>query len=383
MRIKRLDVLRFVAVMLVLVCHGQIVPIFSRIGWVGVDLFFVLSGFLISGLLYSEFKRRGGISLRRFFIRRGLKIYPAFYVMVLVTFIARRILHQTTPLGPYLREIFFVQNYNIGIWAHTWTLGVEEHFYIFLPIFFLLLLRYSRDQDNPFNSVPLAFTIIAVSCFLLRATTIYLTPAARFVSPMVRTPTHDRMDSLFFGVFISYFCHFRPAVIERLFDSTRKRIAVGLLVGALLACSFCSTENHFLLTFGLSFLYLGFGGLLLMSTQIHDVLPSWLAGLVQWVGTACAFVGTYSYSIYLWHGPFQAFAPGVLRRLFQIRFDSLQQFWFYMIGSIVFGILMATLIEFPVLRLRDRLYPAKQILPTQALGGSDAPLPAAPAKVPT
>lgn len=365
MRVKRLDILRFIAVMLVLARHGQIVPVFSRVGWVGVDLFFVLSGFLISGLLYSEFKRQGTISAPRFFIRRGLKIYPAFYVMVLVTFVARRILASPTPLGPYLRDIFFVQNYHIGIWAHTWTLGVEEHFYILLPIFFLLLLRFSSDRTDPFKSVPWAFAIVAVSCLVLRVATIHFTPAASFAPAMVYNPTHERIDSLFFGVFLGYFQHFHPAMLQRLFDSPVKRIAIGLLTAGLLACSFCSLENHFLLTFGLSFLYLGFGGLLLLSLQIHNLLPLGLAGLLRRIGTACAFVGTYSYSIYLWHGPFHAFAPGVLRRLFQIRFDSLQEFWFYLVGSIVFGILMATLIEFPVLRLRDRLYPSRQTFPSE------------------
>jgi peptidoglycan/LPS O-acetylase OafA/YrhL len=371
MRIKQLDVLRFIAVMLVLARHGGIVPVFSRIGWVGVDLFFVLSGFLISGLLYSEFKRRGALSLRRFFIRRGLKIYPAFFVMILVTFVARRIIASPTPLGPFLHEIFFIQNYRLGVWQHTWSLGVEEHFYIFLPIFFLALFRFSRDRENPFRSVPWVFGLIAVLCLLLRFATIQFTAPISFIPPMVLNPTHERMDSLFFGVVLGYLYHFHPSVIGKLFNSTAKRIAVGLLTMALLACSFLSLESHFLLTFGLSFLYLGFGGLLLMSIQIRDILPSRLADPVKILGTASAFVGTYSYSIYLWHIPFRAFAPGVLRRLFHIRFDSLGQFWFYLTGSILFGILMATLIEFPVLKLRDRLFPPRTILPNGVTVGQE------------
>src|SRR5580704_3463229 len=374
MRIKRLDILRFIALMLVLARHGEIVPIFSRIGWVGVDLFFVLSGLLISGLLYSEYKRRGTISFRRFFIRRGLKIYPAFYVMVFISFLARRILGAPTPLGPYLREIFFVQNYHIGIWQHTWSLGVEEQFYIFLPIFFLVLLRYSRGQSGPFKGVPKAFVVIAVACFFLRVATIYLTPPARFAASMVSNPTHERMDSLFFGVLLGYLYHFHPTVIQKLLDSRAKQIAMGLLIAALLACSFCNTESRFLLTFGFSSLYLGFGGLLLMTLQIREILPAWLAGPVGKLGAACAFIGTYSYSIYLWHIPFQAFAFGVLRRLFHIQFGEQGRFWFYLIGSIVFGILMATLIEFPVLKLRDRIFPSRPIQPPAAEGDANPAL---------
>jgi peptidoglycan/LPS O-acetylase OafA/YrhL len=60
--------------------HGGVWPAAAHHGWIGVDLFFVLSGFLISGLLFNEYKARSSISFKRFFIRRGLKIYPAFYL---------------------------------------------------------------------------------------------------------------------------------------------------------------------------------------------------------------------------------------------------------------------------------------------------------------
>ena len=85
MRNKRLDILRCVAILMVIAHHSNSFPILTKVGWVGVDLFFVLSGFLISGLLYSEFKKRQTISVGRFFIRRGLKIYPAFYILLLLT----------------------------------------------------------------------------------------------------------------------------------------------------------------------------------------------------------------------------------------------------------------------------------------------------------
>jgi hypothetical protein len=73
------------SVVLVMIYHGIISYLFTRTGWIGVDLFFVLSGFLISGLLFSEYKKRRAIGFKRFFIRRGLKIYLAFYVFLLLT----------------------------------------------------------------------------------------------------------------------------------------------------------------------------------------------------------------------------------------------------------------------------------------------------------
>src|SRR5277367_6183127 len=136
MRNKRLDVLRCVAVVTVILHHSGDSTFFTQAGWTGVDLFFVLSGFLISGLLFSEYKKRRAISFKRFYIRRGLKIYPAFYVFLLVTAVGGWWgFHSVAPATMYLNEIFFVMNYLGGVWTHTWSLGVEEHFYIILPIF--------------------------------------------------------------------------------------------------------------------------------------------------------------------------------------------------------------------------------------------------------
>ena len=88
-RIKQLDVLRGIAIVLVLGSHMPASDLWSQIGWVGVDLFFVLSGFLVSGLLFNEYKKHGQIRLGRFLIRRGFKIYPAFYFLILVTIAIR------------------------------------------------------------------------------------------------------------------------------------------------------------------------------------------------------------------------------------------------------------------------------------------------------
>jgi|SRR6266849_5526962 len=99
MRVRPLDLLRALAVLLVLGRHtpppepGVLAPlrvlgkIWYESGWIGVDLFFVLSGFLISGLFFREFRRHGDVRVWRFLVRRGFKIYPPFYAMLLATLI--------------------------------------------------------------------------------------------------------------------------------------------------------------------------------------------------------------------------------------------------------------------------------------------------------
>src|SRR3954471_20438531 len=84
-RLTELDFLRGIAVILVLFAHHYLISYTGTMGWIGVDLFFVLSGFLVSGLLFAEYKKFGDIHPVRFLIRRGFKIYPLFYLSILIT----------------------------------------------------------------------------------------------------------------------------------------------------------------------------------------------------------------------------------------------------------------------------------------------------------
>src|SRR5215471_3226627 len=160
----QLDLLRCLAILSVLVFHGTNSynarwwweRLIFRFGWTGVDLFFVISGFLISGLLFSEFQRRGQINFRRFAIRRALKLYPTLYVLVFGTTLWRLIHagfhHVGWIIKPALHDIFFVQSYFPGTYQHFWSLSVEEHFYILLPLALYFMLRKGGWGDNdPFR----------------------------------------------------------------------------------------------------------------------------------------------------------------------------------------------------------------------------------------
>lgn len=155
-----LDLLRGVAVLLVLALHTPVpdswdsaggvlgaAMVVRNLGWAGVDLFFVLSGFLISGLLFVELKESGKLDVGRFWMRRGMKIWPSYFAAYGIMFFLTLAL-QTGLLGrPFLPtardssiaaipNVLFVQNY---IWPETrwfasWSLAIEEHFYLVLPI---------------------------------------------------------------------------------------------------------------------------------------------------------------------------------------------------------------------------------------------------------
>lgn len=345
---------------MVILHHADVSHFFQVWGWVGVDLFFVLSGFLISGLLFSEYRKRQAISFKRFFIRRGLKIYPAFYVFLLCTGIAEYWrYHLVAAPTLYLNEIFFVMNYFGGVWYHTWSLGVEEHFYILLPILLSLLIRRSSNREDPFRILPRACLAVGTMCILTRALSVYI---GRPNYDMAYMATHNRIDALSFGVFLGYLYHFRPQILDRLLQPAANRIAITLASAGLLSTAYFIPRNsRFFSTFGYTFTYLGCAGVLLLCLYVHGLLPSAVAGPAAQLGSVFAYFGMFSYSIYLWQGQIEPWFPGVMRLAARVPYGA---FAVSLAGSLVMGVAMAKLVEYPILHLRDRLFPAIQGVPS-------------------
>ena len=140
-----LDGLRAIAALLVVFYHYGIewCP-----GGLGVLAFFVLSGFLITWLLLKEEERYGTISLRRFYMRRSLRIFPAFYTYWILLSAALLLFHKRYVVAQAVASFFYVNNYYQAIqgdpntgFSHTWSLGIEEQFYLLWPLTFLVLQR--------------------------------------------------------------------------------------------------------------------------------------------------------------------------------------------------------------------------------------------------
>jgi len=350
-RNQPLDVLRGIAILLVLGYHYDYFKLWGRAGWTGVDLFFVLSGFLISGLLFSEYKRSGRIDMVRFLVRRGFKIYPAFYVLMAVTAAHWLIFRGRIPVKKFLSSLFFMQDYLPHVWGHEWSLAVEEHFYWLLPLLLLLMISRSGNKKNPFGAIAWTFVALAIVCLALRVI------AVSRGDPLsaVQLPTHMRMDSLFAGVVLGYYRHFHPDLFARLSRKAWWLSGLVLLVPALVF----PLESPFMETIGFTLLYLGFGCLLMWAV---DRPPSRGPG-----ARALAWTGRYSYSIYLWHLPLVVAVFTGPANLFT--------FLLYLAVSIMFGAAMSRLIEFPLLKVRDRWFPPKTTQPPD-LAASDRLVPA-------
>jgi peptidoglycan/LPS O-acetylase OafA/YrhL len=332
-----LDVLRGAAVLAVAGHHYGYYELWARGGGAGVDLFFVLSGFLISGLLFSEFKSTGRIDTKRFLIRRGLKIYPAYYcfVFVLLPFTA----HQLK-----LADLTFMGAYFPTFWGHAWSLSVEEHFYLILPI--ILILSGRLFPGCSFRWIPWAMPILCIVCLYLR----YEFSLSHSVVFGINA-THMRIDALFAGVTLGWFRHFQPNQLQ-----LRNSSVLALIGIVLVLPEFANVTPAIMASAGSLAALLGFSLLLIWALNS------------QWLGklNPIAWIGTYSYSIYLWHLP--------LARLFQGTYhNNVLAFWSYVMTAIVVGVGMAKLVELPVLKLRDRFFPSFHSLSSK-VGGPFNPL---------
>lgn len=349
-RIFQLDVLRGIAILLVMGVHVPAYPIWSTIGGWGVDLFFVLSGFLISNLLFTEYRNRGAIRLRRFFFRRALKLYPSFYLLLGLT-----LLYCFTYGVPFtgrqlLGEAILTQNYLGAIWGHTWSLAVEEHFYIVLPLILAFMMRRKAGAENPFRAIPYVFLAVAIACLSLRIVNSIQHPIHSH--RIHYQPSHLRADSLFCGVFISYLHNFCPAILKKLMSNPwRLPIAMASIL-ALAPELILPTDDYRVYTVGFTLVYIAFGTMLLLSIYQEDrkrPAPGMAARAVAWMGG-------YSYTLYLWHVPMAQVFGALARRFGTVNPYLLHAIYFS--TTIVVAVTLSKLVEIPVLRLRERLFPA-------------------------
>lgn len=387
-RLFSLDVLRGLAIALVLVLHfppnsilhsGWIESAlrwFMSVGGIGVDLFFVLSGFLISGLIFKEFDRTGSFEPGRFWLRRGFKIWPSYFAAYGLMTIARigwelvRADHAKAAslARSAVCNAVFLQNYlDCARWSHSWSLAVEEHFY---TVFALLIggACWYRARSRPAGRemfaflVPL-FALIAVGVPLLRSLVLF--PDYLEHGGIAYYRSHLRCDSLFFGVFLGYVMRYRttsnwnwlfrwPVVLPAF---------VLAFVWPTLSPRGVTPQAEFL---GFTLIYLCFG-LVVASASRNPGFGFNAPYLGRSLYQPLAWLGVYSYTVYLAHSVLFGI-PGVqtirLRGLEMIEpmVGPAATLWLdrgaFLFASIAGGVLLSHLVERPFLRLRERVLPS-------------------------
>ncbi len=362
----QLDLLRGLAALLVLFSHqvGEPTPglmqnLHDRLfmfGVTGVDLFFVLSGFLVGGLIFSEWRNTGGINIQRFIIRRGFKIWPAYYAFLLVSLLQALRHHKYSlqeGISKFLPLSIFVQNYlPTSDWnVHTWSVAVEEHFYLALP--FLLWFLCRRSSTKAVNLVPVTLLSLILLCNVFRILNFIQNPEYQQLN---YTATHVRMDGLLFGVLLSYAYQFQP----QLFQKISRRPGLLLLLGiSLVSFRFFGGHTHpFTWTVGYTLVYLGYGCCLIAVLNVHRNVGLLGHLVFSMPFRMIAWTGLYSYSIYLWHCEFGGNI--MLARVLPYLPNNLS--WpigmpLYMVLVVTIGVVAARIIEIPALAIRERFFP--------------------------
>lgn len=245
-----------------------------------------------------------------------------------------------------LSEFLFLQNYWQPEWRHTWSLAVEEHFYLGLALLCGLRVRASGDRENPFLPLVWFGGALLIVCPLLRW---QAATGESFDLLRQLFPTHLRIDSLMFGVLLAWFWHFQRPRLEVLARPHRGKL---LLLGLTLLAPtlFFSLEaDRWMHVIGFSVFALGGMLLVLVAATAPDRQPNLLTRGV-------ARIGFYSYSIYLWHLP----VARVLDATLASQLTPNTWLLAYLAGSLLVGFLLGRLIEWPALKLRDRWFPKPQ-----------------------
>ena len=221
-----LDLLRALAIVVVVIYHAGIMGFtlpnrIHRWGWIGVDLFFVLSGYLIGGQLLAEVARDNRLNLRRFYARRALRIMPAYLVILAIYFLVppwREYSDMAQPLWKFLFSIQNVALHGGTAFSHAWSLAVEDQFYLALP--FLLLMLFWRPRAAIILSCVILLGGIGLRAFLAaQNSSVDGGVSFRGFQAWIYYPTWARLDPLVFGVMIAAIEKFRPRLWQQLTNS--------------------------------------------------------------------------------------------------------------------------------------------------------------------
>ncbi|WP_412061098.1 acyltransferase family protein [Rubrivirga sp. IMCC45206] len=311
-------------------------------GWVGVDLFFVLSGWLVGGLYWRELTDFGSVQTGRFWARRWLRTIPPYLVALVVIYGVRAV--ATTNAEPFdWRYLAFAQNYTgLPYWGVSWSLCVEEHFYLALP----LVLGVSRRFRG---GVPLALGAAALGSLLARVLTV-----ADGADPwgLQYTATHMRLEGLALGVAAAYVYHRRAD----LWPALRRAGTLLALPGLAFVATIPWLPVDILNRYAYAGVDLAFVAVL-VAVADRKALPFASSAAVRWTALV-------SYSVYMTHATvFDAVTRTPLGGLpLPLALAS------GLAAVAVVGAGFYWVIERPALRLRRRIAPRRSHAPSPALG---------------
>ena len=303
-----LDGLRALAVLAVLLYHGGVS--WAQGGFLGVDLFFALSGYLITALLLAERGETGRVDAKSFWMRRAKRLLPALFLMMLVLAAyvalfaspeeAQRLRADGTATILYVANWWYAlsgasyfEAFHPSMFRHTWSLGIEEQFYLVWPLLFIGGMAWMKGRTKHFAVVVVGFAVIS-------AALMFMLYSPNDDPSRVFYGTDTRAQALLLGAALALLLHGRD--VRRLTD----RWGVVLGAAALVGCfaMFGLTNDH------MGWLYEG--GFFLMGLIAVVSIASAAGDQTTVVNRALSWkplvwIGSISYGLYLWHWPIFVF----------------------------------------------------------------------------
>lgn len=355
-----LDTLRALAIVLVVLHHYVLFVSrtdtfgwVGRIGWVGVDLFFALSGYLIGNQIFAAMRSEQRFSLPRFYARRLLRTLPNFYV-VLALYYAWPWFRGDSPLLPLWRFLTFTQNINLmpgTAFSHAWSLCIEEQFYILLPAVALGIAPLRQSLRWAWVAVGAAF--VAGMAIRYALWNDYVADSARGGTDYYRYiyySTFCRFDELVAGVALALLKNYHANLWQRITARGNLTLAFGTAVTALTFWLFLEDRLGLPMTVvGFPMLALGFGLLILAALSEKSMLRTARV-------PGAASLALWSYAIYLGHKQLCILAHEPLQRL-GYGPDSPVAIIAMLSLSVFAGWLLYRCVEAPFMALRQRCVP--------------------------
>ena len=301
-RLHSLDILRTLAILLVFMFHfskaneNSFFGYFGELGWMGVDLFFVLSGFLIGNQIFSNLQRTGSVSFKNFYLRRGLRTLPN-YLVVLALYLFIPVFRGQLDMPPLWKFLTFTQNFGLrpSAFSHAWSLCIEEQFYFILPIIAVFLFSI-KSRRSAWMTV---FFLVAGGILLrgwlwnnIVATADPKTNPGMYVM-WIYYPTWGRLDGLLFGVGLAAMRNFETDLWKRI--AAKGNVSL-LLSGLFILVSAFLFIDKSLLSSALGFPLLSLGLALLVLSALSE--NSWIHRIRI---PGAGLMAMLSYAFYLLH----------------------------------------------------------------------------------
>jgi peptidoglycan/LPS O-acetylase OafA/YrhL len=355
-----LDHLRALAICFVFIYHYSIfyhpewTTTFGKFGWTGVDLFFVLSGYLIASQLFTRISLYKSISLQQFFIRRFFRIIPPYLVVVSIYFLFPYV-HEREALAPLWKYMSFTQNLGLdlrtqGTFSHAWSLCIEEQFYMVLPLLLSGLIYFNAIKKGYWFLIALFLSGFLVRLYCYQ---VVLQPHSESGDfgvlwyKWIYYPTFCRLDGLLVGVAIAALLQFMPALGKRVLRYGNMLLLLGCMILAG-AYFLCLEEQSFAASiFGFPVVSIGYGVLVLGALSPGSLLYNYRSGVTT-------TIASLSYGVYLIHKFIIHITQGQLIKLDVDREGNLM-FISCVLIVLTGAWLLHKLVERPFMNIRDKV----------------------------